>query len=258
MLWFIQHTTILFPALLIGLFVIVEIGLRLRHASGSFDPARQSQIEAARDGLGVLLSLLLGFTLPMAVPHFEQRRQLTVDEANAIKTVFRRAEMLPDPYRSQIISLVRQYVDVRVQFGRTWTERDPKASLERAQQLQSEMWQQTATMVQQQPNSITPIFVQALGGLADLREQRLAAEEKRIPLQIWLVLFLISALTCFVVGYSMEHRFLLAMLVLPLTVAIVLSLVAELESPRTGFIRTRQPSMERVQMDLESEVAPAR
>ncbi|HXO31654.1 MAG TPA: hypothetical protein VN901_04880 [Candidatus Acidoferrales bacterium] len=75
------------------------------------------------------------------------------------------------------------------------------------------MLQQTVMLIQQNPNVVTPIFTQALGELGDLIEQRLAAAEKRIPGAIWLVLILISVLTCFVVGYSMRRRLLLAMFV---------------------------------------------
>ena len=113
-------------------------------------------------------------------------------------------------------------------------------------------------LVQQKPNVVTPLFAQALGGLGDLMEQRLAAAEKRIPGAIWLVLILISALTCLVVGYSMRHRMLLAMFVVPMTVSIVLALVSELDSPRSGFIHAEQLSMERLQKDLRMEVASAR
>jgi hypothetical protein len=70
--WLIAHTELLFPVSLIGLMLAVELGLRLRHAS-NFDAEHQSLIESARDGLSVLLSLLLGFSLPMALPHYEQR-----------------------------------------------------------------------------------------------------------------------------------------------------------------------------------------
>ena len=60
-------------------------------------------VESARDRLGVLLSLLLGFSLPMALPHYEQRIQLVTDEneASAISTVAQRAQMLPETYRRQ-------------------------------------------------------------------------------------------------------------------------------------------------------------
>ncbi len=63
----------------------MEAGFRARQVSPEIDADRQSLFESARDGLGLLLSFLLGFSLPMALPHYEQRNQLVLDDANAIK-----------------------------------------------------------------------------------------------------------------------------------------------------------------------------
>ena len=95
-----------------------------------------------------------------------------------------------------------------------------------------------------------------MGELPDLIEQRMAAEEKRIPTVIWFVVILISALTCFVVGYSMRQRFFLAMVVVPLTVAIVLSLVSELDYPRTGLVHDRQQSIQRLYVEMGTTPMP--
>ncbi|HXO31655.1 MAG TPA: hypothetical protein VN901_04885 [Candidatus Acidoferrales bacterium] len=65
-----------------------------------------------------MLSLLLGFSLPMALSHYEQRRQLVTDEENAIVTVDQRAQMLPEPFRSELLQLVRRYVDARIEFAK--------------------------------------------------------------------------------------------------------------------------------------------
>ncbi len=81
MLWLIAHTEIFFPVLLAGLMLVVELGFRLRRASHGVDAELQSVVESARDGLSVLLGLLLGFSLPMALPHYELRTQLVTDEA---------------------------------------------------------------------------------------------------------------------------------------------------------------------------------
>jgi hypothetical protein len=62
----IEHPWLLFPVLLVGLTLVVGAGFRLRHESLSMDEERQPLIESARNGLGVLLSLLLRFSLPMA------------------------------------------------------------------------------------------------------------------------------------------------------------------------------------------------
>jgi heat shock protein HslJ len=243
-----------FPALLIGLMLAVELGLRLRHAS-DFDAERQSLIESARDGLSVLLSLLLGFSLPMALPHYDLRSQLVVDEANAIGTVEQRAQMLPEPFRGKILQSLREYVDVRIEFVSAGSDVPRMLSaVNHAKNLQNQMWQEAVLLVQEKPNAVTPIFAQSLGELSDLIERRLAAAEKRIPGPIWMILIFISLLTCLVVGFSLRHRFLLAMLVVPLTVTIVLTLVSELDNSRTGVVRVSQQSMLRLQAELRAEV----
>jgi hypothetical protein len=259
LLWIIAHTELFFPLLLGGLMLVVELGFRLRKASSGFNGERQSLVESARGELAVLLGLLLGFSLPMALPHYEHRNQLVVDEADALMTVQERAQLLPDPFRGEILSLFTRYVAARVEFGEAGPNQAAvRDSIHSAEQLQHEMWEDTTRLVQQNPNAVTPIFVQALGQLPDLIEQRQAAEEKRIPSVIWLVVISISALTCFVVGYSMRERFFLGMLVVPLTVAIVLSLVSELDNPRTGFVQTGQQSIQRLYVDLGTTPMPSR
>lgn len=121
--------------------------------------------------------------------------------------------------------------DARLDFDRG--EPDEQVSLtsiEHAHQIQKDVLQETAALTQQNTNSLTSIFVQLLGTMGDMIEQRLAADEKRIPSVIWTAHISISVLTCFVVGYSMRRRLFLTMIVLPLTIAIVLSLVAELDN----------------------------
>ena len=253
LLWVIAHTQLFFLLLLSGLMFIVEFGFRLRQASPGINGERQSLVGSARAELGVLLGLLLGFSLPMALPHYEHRNQLVVDEADALITVQERAQLLPQPFRDEILSSFAKYVAARVEFGEVGPDEPAiQESVRHAKQFQSEMWQDTTRLVQQDPNAVTPIFVQALGELPDLIEQRQAAEEKRIPTAIWLVVILISALTCFVVGYSMRQRFFLAMVVVPLTVAIVLSLVAELDYPRTGLVHDSQQSIQRLYVEMGS------
>jgi hypothetical protein len=210
LVWVIAHTQLSFPLLLGGLVLIVEFGFRLRRASPGINGERQSLVDSARAELTVLLGLLLGFSLPMALPHFEHRNQLVVDEANALITAQERAQLLPEPFRDEKLSSFAKYVAARVEFGKAGSnEPAVRESVRHANQFQSEMWQDTTRLVQQNPNVVTPIFVQALGELPNLIEQRQAAEEKRIPTAIWLVVILISALTCFVVGVQHATEILL-------------------------------------------------
>ncbi len=259
MLWLIAHTEIFFPALLAGLTLVVELGFLMRRASRSVDADLQSVVESARDRLGVLLSLLLGFSLPMALPHYEQRTQLVTDEASAISTIAQRAQMLPEPYRDRVLQPLGEYVAARLEFARVDLDGPAMmASIDHAKHIQNEIWAQTMMLVPQNISLVSPTFIQAVGAMSDMIDQRLAAAEKHIPTAIWVVLIMISALTCFAVGYSMRRRVLLGILVVPLTVAIVLSLVSELDNPRAGFVRVSQQSMLRLQQELKAETAPAR
>jgi hypothetical protein len=233
----------------VGLLLCVKLGFHFRRG----DEQSDSQIGSARDRLNLLLSLLLGFMLPIAQPHYDQRKELIVDEANAIDVVHFRAEMLPEPFRGKILVKLRGYLNSRTDFANEDLDesalRDCPA---RSKQLLHEMQEQAVALAEQNANPVTPIFVQALNQLGELTEKRLAAEENRIPAAIWLMVVLIAVLNCLVTGYSMRSRLLLKMIVLPLMVAIVLSLVAELDSPRTGVIRVGQQSMERLQLEFSS------
>ena len=61
-----------------------------------------------------LLAFLLAFTFGMAASRYDTRKQLVLQEANAIGTTYLRAEMLPEPQRSEIRNLLREYAAQRV------------------------------------------------------------------------------------------------------------------------------------------------
>ena len=117
MLWLIAHTELFFPVLPVGLMLVAEIGFRLRPALPGADAEFRSVIESARDGPGILPGLLLGFSLLMALPHYEQRAQLVTDEADTIAMVAQRTEMLPEPFRDKILQPLRAYIDARLAFA---------------------------------------------------------------------------------------------------------------------------------------------
>lgn len=58
-------------------------------------PQRKEQMGTIRDGLFVLLSLLLGFTLTLAAARYVERRSLLIEEAVSIETTYLRANTLP-------------------------------------------------------------------------------------------------------------------------------------------------------------------
>jgi len=140
----IDFPTLLFIFLFLFYAFALEVGFRLAsRGHANQDATLHEQAVGVRDGVIVLLSLLLGFSLALALPRYNLRRQLIVDEANAIGTVSLRAQLLPDPVRSESLALLRDYVDARVQFSENGTASPlfAEATL-RSHQLQAELWNQ--------------------------------------------------------------------------------------------------------------------
>jgi hypothetical protein len=103
---------------------------------------------------------------------------------------------------------------------------------------------------------MTALFVASLNDTIDLSEKRLTALENRIPPTIWLMLLLIALLTCLMSGYGQRRRFWLIAVVSPLMIVIVMGLIPDLDSPRSGFLRVDLRSLDRLAQDLAND-APA-
>src|SRR5262245_16132661 len=100
---FASQMILLAGSLFIGMLLLLETGRRLS--------LRQLAQEGAaeRAGFGViegavfaLLGLLIAFTFSGAAARFDTRRQLVVEEANAIGTAYLRLDLLPATAQPQL------------------------------------------------------------------------------------------------------------------------------------------------------------
>jgi hypothetical protein len=106
-----------------------------------------------------LLAFLLAFTFGMAASRFEIRRELALDEANAIGTTYLRAALVPEPQRTEIRTLLRDYVDLRL----AGVEPGMAApALARSEEFHGRLWAQAVTAAEQKPTPITGLFIQSL------------------------------------------------------------------------------------------------
>jgi hypothetical protein len=236
------------------LFTSAVLGYRLALSTRiNEDTHHHEHITGLREGLFVVLGLLLGFTVAMVLPRFDQRNQLVVDEANAIGTTMLRAEILPEPQRAKTLELLREYVVVRRDFaGQTLLDRPAlNRETQRTNALQRQLWQEMIAATQQNPTVVLVTYLQALNAMIDIAETRLAAFENRIPTTVWLIIFLVAVFQSFTIGFSLKRRFWFSLVMTPLVVAVVMALVADLDSPHTGLIGIRQNSMERLVQEVK-------
>ncbi|RZI40758.1 DUF4239 domain-containing protein [Herbaspirillum sp. HC18] len=187
-----------------------------------------------------LLAFILAFTFGLAATRFDARRQLLLDEANAIGTTYLRAGMLPER-RDAIRALLRDYVDTRlnaVETGRI------VEGIRRSENLQNQLWEHAVAVAEKNPDSvIVGLFIQALNDVFDIHSNRVTAARNRIPVAIWGALLGISVLSFAAMGY---HAGLvgisrsLAVIAVAFTFSAVIWLIADLDRPREGSLRISQ------------------
>jgi prepilin signal peptidase PulO-like enzyme (type II secretory pathway) len=227
-----------------------EIGFRLGIRIEASTPAdTKSQISTVEAAVLGVLALLLGFTMSMAVSRFEVRKQLVLDEANAINTSYLRSQLLPAPEGAAIASLLRQYVSVRVQYG-TAAGNDLarlESLKEQTSLLQKEFWALAVAYAQRDPNEVKAgSMVQSLNEAIDLAAARWMALKNHVPASVIYVNAVVSLLSVFLVGYTFGvngRRNILSMCVLALSITLVLAVIIDLDRPRSGFIRASQQPM---------------
>jgi hypothetical protein len=238
----------------------IEIGYRIgrwRHAQ-SPDEKEQPVGGMVASILG-LLALVLAFTFSLAASRFDARRQTVLAEANAIGTTYLRSRLLPEPQRSEIARLLREYVDVRIR-GIEGGNLDEAVA--RSEELHELLWMQTIGVAEKDSASIMAgVFVQSLNEVIDLHAERVQVGiRSRIPLVIWGGLFGLAMLSMASVGYqsglSGTSRS-PAMPGLVLAIAIVLSITVDLDRPREGLLQVSQQAMVDVQKSMQPSLPSA-
>jgi hypothetical protein len=243
------HGIIIQFAFFVVMLAATELGFRLGLALRASTPANIKTLIATVEAalLGVL-ALLLGFTMSMAVSRFDARRQLVVEEADAIGTARLRAQLVPAPEGPEVAALLHRYITVRVEYGTSGTDLARIESLHaQTGQLQAELWTRVAAYAQKDPNTVkTGLLLESLNQAFDLEAERWAALQNHVPQSVIFVNAVVGLLAVTLVGYTfgMEgQRDIFSMCLLVLSVTLVLAVITDLDRPRAGFIRASQQPM---------------
>jgi len=242
---------LVFVTVCIALFTAAMAGYRLALSTGINDDSHHHEhITSLREGMFILLGLLLGFSVAMVLPRFDQRTQLVIDEANAIGTTMLGAEMLPEPQRGRALELLRQYIPVRLDFAKQSLLDRPALDrqTQRTRAIQRQLWQQMVA-VRDPQSTVIQTYIKPLTSMIEVAEERMAAFENRVPITVWIIIFLVAVFQSFATGYSLKRRFWFSLVMTPLVVAVVMALLADLDSPHGGLITIKQNSMQRLAND---------
>lgn len=98
-----------------------RVGRRLHRGDPDAKKLSTGVVDAA---ILSLLGLLTAFTFSSAYSRYETRRQLVVDEANAIGTAYLRVDLLPASAQPVMRDMFRGYVNLRAELWRVLPDPD--------------------------------------------------------------------------------------------------------------------------------------
>lgn len=242
----------LFVFILVIVLLSVEFGYRLgKYRRSHHETEKEAPLGTMVGATLGLLAFILAFTFGLAAGRFDNRRQLLLDEANAIGTTYLRAGMLPEKGK-HVRDLLRDYVAARletVQPGKL------DEGIRRSEDIQQKVWTEAETVGNKNPNSIVVgLFVQSLNQMIDLHAARMqAGVRSRIPGAIWLGLFAVACLSLATMGYHAGlsgTRRSLAIVAVAVTFSVVIELIADLDRPQQGVLRVSQQALLDVQRSM--------
>jgi hypothetical protein len=236
----------LFPGILIAEILLMEagrwFGIQWRSKNRGTSPGGSGAVEGAAFGL---MALLIAFTFYGAETRFETRRNLIVEEANAIDTAYLRLDLLPANTQSKLREDFREYVRSRLAIYQKipdWEAVEAvKTELRQSTALQREIWREAVVASEHADSPAVPNLVMpAIDRMIDIASTQIVALQRHPPTAVWVMLALTLLASCVLAGYSMSAsgaRNWVHIVVFSLLFSTVIYINVDFEYPRMrGFI----------------------
>ena len=227
--------------LFVGMLLCLYIGQRLglQALKEHIEWGRLTAVEAAIFGL---MGLIIAFTFSGAAQRYELRRQLVVDEANAIGTSYLRVDLLPSTRQARLREKYRSYLEARLAMYRVLPDLDESAREARvASSLQQELWAETIAALADAPPQATFVVIPALNEMIDVTTRRTIASITHTPKLVMAMLLLLglvcSLLAGFTIAGSKTSRVGLHLLAFAIMMSTTIYVIIDLDYPRLGIIR---------------------
>jgi hypothetical protein len=248
------------PSWAVALILMAVVGAATGagYATGHYLRKHQATL---REPFGVLQGALLGvvglilaFGLTLAVGRYEDRRAVTVSEANAIGTTYLRAQLIAEPARSRSLALLRSYTDLAVQMSNEVPNSPGMRRTTAAQDvLQRRLWNLAGQSVDGAPIASAPrLYVESLNATFDAQSTRLASLANRVPGAVLVleVLGAAVAIGLLALHISVLGRGLVPMLAAAGLVTLLLLVTFDLDRPKRGLITVPSTPLESVRASM--------
>jgi hypothetical protein len=229
----------------VTLVLFSQLGARVigRHVDHSKEAREDFDIVLAASL--TLLGLIIGFAFSMSVNRYEQRKNYEEEEANAIGTEYVRAGLLAAPDTAKVRALLRSYLDERILFYDSRDAGQLRQINARTNELQTQLW---STIENAAAERQTPIVALAVSGMNDVLNSQSYTQASwwnRIPPAAWVLMGTIATLCNLMFGLraSQLETYRGMLLILPLVLSVAFLLIADIDSPRGGYIHVRPQNL---------------
>ena len=238
---------------LLVLWLSAQIGAYFRRMRPLKDDERDdfNIVEAATL---TLLGLIIGFSFSMAISRYDLRKNYEEAEANAIGTEYVRTGLMPTGVAAQLRPQLRRYLELRILFYQTRNEHELRRINADTSQLQGEMWSAVQVPAMAQPTPVTALTVSGMNDVLNSQGYTQAAWWNRIPRSAWCLMAAIAICSNVLVGYGARSAKVRSglLFVLPLVISISFLLIADIDSPRGGFIRVSPQNLVSLSRSLDA------
>jgi hypothetical protein len=174
--------------------------------------------------------------------------QSLAEESRIARNAFMQADLLPEPSRSEAKQLLREYIELRAGLreisGSGVTEKIENL-IQVSEQTQNKLWLLAVnaddTNELQDASGRADPFMASVLALTDIHFTRVhSAIMNRIPLTIWMTLYLMAVLSMIIMGYQAgltDRRSPVATITLAVAFSAVIILITDLDRPVMSFFK---------------------
>jgi hypothetical protein len=236
--------TLMFQVFAAGLFLAIlalaQVGRMISRRQAATQPdAGFGVIDAAVFGV---LGLLVAFTFSGAASRFDARRQLIVQEVNAIGTAYLRLELLPAEPQAELRKDFRQYVEARTAIYRKLPDVEAaRLELARAEALQAVIWEKAVAASRAANGAQTALLLlPALNEMFDITTTRTVALQTHTPGLVLGLLCAVALASALLVGHAIAGATAQSwthVVIFAVVLTATIYVIVDLEYPRAGLIR---------------------
>lgn len=228
-------------AFFVLLLVAMQVGKRLGRGADEKGVPGAAVIEGS---VFALLGLLVAFTFSGAAQRMAERRDLLVQEVNAIGTAWLRIDMIDAKDQPRLREQFRGYVDERINYYRNvadLAQRDTIAA--RVGMLQKEIWTTSMLAARSSVPPFAASYIGAVNAMFDVATAQTVAQKVHPPVAAYAFLGFLALVAAGLVGVNLaasKRSTRLHQVVYAVVMTAALYIIIDFEFPRIGTIRIDQ------------------